>query len=97
MAAGDTVVVKDVDFDTTDALDLAAATGVEVVYQTIDHSDAIDVYAYDGTAEAKVLSFASFGVEPVFLRVTETERYRIKPGSGAANNAYLRATGVQVK
>ncbi len=96
-AVGDTVVFKDTDFDTIDVLDLAAAAGTENICQTIDHTDNIDLYAYDGTADKLVRSYTGTGLEAVFLRTTETERWRIKAGTGAANNAYLRVVCVRTK
>lgn len=96
-AVGDTVVFKDTDFDTADTLDLAAASGEENICQSIDHTDNIDLYAYDGTADKLVRSYTGTGLEPVFLRTTTTERWRIKAGTGAANNAYLRVVCVRTK
>lgn len=96
-SVGDTIVFVDTDFDTADTLDLAAASSTENICQTIDHTDNIDLYAYDGTADKLVRSYTGVGLEAVFLRVTATERYRVKSGTGGANNAYLRVICVRVK
>lgn len=95
MAVGSYIDVKDVDFDTADTLDMAASAGEEWLYQGIDHTDNIDLYAYDGSNEKLVRSYTGSAIEQVLLRVTETERYRIHAGTGAANNAYVRAWGVR--
>jgi len=97
-AVGDTVIFKDTDFDTSDTLDLAASAGTENICQTVDHSDTIKLCTYDGTNETcgETLTDPQVG-RPVFLRNTETERYRIKPGTGAANNALIWVRCVRVK
>lgn len=93
---GPYISAKDTDFDTGQTLDLAATSGQTWCYYAIDHTDNIDLYAYDGTADKLVRSYTGTGLESVFLLVTDSERYRIKPGTGAADNAYLRAWGVRL-
>lgn len=96
-AVGDHVIFKDVDFDTTDTLDLAAPAGQELICGIIDHTDAIEVCSWDGTVEGACRPYSGNSIEPVYLPATETERYRIKAGSGAVNNKYVRAVCVRSK
>lgn len=93
-AIGGMKTFKDVDFDTADTLDLVAESSVEYLCNTMDHTNNVDLYAYDGTNDKLVQSYTGTGLVQWYpgLRVGDSERWRVKAGTGAANDAYLRVT-----